>query len=58
MVCAIYLTQFPLLDTGRLLCLYQNTGTIMALSPLILRSCLKAYCQGADITGVTQGNYV
>lgn len=41
MVCAMCLTQFPLLDTGELLYLYENTGTIMALSPLILRSCLK-----------------
>lgn len=58
MVCAIYLTQFPLLDSGRLLYLYQNTGTIMALSPLTLRRCLKAYSQGADITDVIQDNYV
>lgn len=28
MVCAMYLTQIPLLDTGRMLHLSQNTGTI------------------------------
>jgi len=57
-VCAIYLTQIPLLDLGRLLYLYQNIGTSMALSPLILRGCLKAYSQGTDIAGVIQGSYV
>lgn len=31
------------LDTSRLLYSYQNTGAVTALSPLILRSCLKAY---------------
>lgn len=53
-VCDRYLTQFPLLDTGRPLYLYQNTGSIMSLSPLVQRSSLKAYSQGADTTGMIQ----
>lgn len=41
-VCRISDPVSPL-DTGRLLYSYQNTGAVAALSPLILRSCLKAY---------------